>query len=65
MLEEEFAEMEGFEARVKRLRERREALRVVSPEIEVDEISGEGNGEVEAEGSSSSEDEDGWGFGVS
>jgi hypothetical protein len=63
-LEEEFAEMEGFEGRVKKLRERREALRVVSPEAEG------GTGEQEADGAEeedeSDEDfDDGWGFGGS
>ena len=64
-LEEEFAEMEGFEARAKKLRERREALRVVSPEAEDG-----GTGEVEVSGAEeedeSDEDfDDGWRFGGS
>ena len=66
-LEEEFAEMEGLEARVKRLRERREALRVVSPEVEVgglfEETNGGGGGGGEVD--ESSDEEDDWGFGGS
>ena len=64
-LEEEFAEMEGFEERVRRLRERREALRVVSPELEGGGSTGEAVNEADGEEESDEEDgeEDEWGFG--
>jgi zinc finger protein 830 len=67
-LEDEFAEMEGFETRVKRLRERREALRVVSPEVEgvgLDEEVGGGGKEEVVDESSEEDEEDGWKFGGS
>lgn len=63
-LEEEFAEMEGFEERVRRLRERREALRVVSPEVEGGGTVGEvADGADREEESEEDEDDDEWGFG--
>ena len=65
-LEEEFAEMEGFQERARRLRERREALRVVSPEVEGGGMAGEIVDGVDGEEESDEEDDDeDWKFGGS
>jgi hypothetical protein len=70
-LEEEFAEMEGFEERVRRLRERREALRVLSPEVEgggtvgEDVVDGVDEEDESEENEDDDVDDDAWGFGGS
>lgn len=68
-LEEEFVEMEGFEERVKKLRERREALRVLSPEAEgrgaMDHDAVKQDAEDAEEDDSDEEYDDDWGFGDS
>ena len=65
-MEDEFAEMEGLEERVRKLRERREALRLVSPEVETGGTKDEPIDDDSQDHEDSDEDDgDGWGFGGS